>query len=462
MIPTEIRNSVQTLQAQGHSLRQISRLLKLSRNSVRRILRSSQAHAGPRPMSEQALAQLHSAFARCGGNVARAQELLTQERGSELAYSTLTRWVRAAGLRPPAQRSGEYTFAPGQEMQHDTSPHRITLGAKSLTAQCAALVLAYSRRLFVQYYPRYTRFEAKQFLLEAARLMDGVCPDCVIDNTSVMVASGAGADAIIAPEMAAFARTLGFGFLAHRVGHPDRKGRIERSFFYVETNFLCARSFTDFEDLNRQALTWCREVANHKPKRALGMSAEAAYVMEKPFLRALPSVLPPVYELIERVVDLYGYVSLDSNRYSVPERLVGESVTLYKYPAEVHVHHRGICVAIHMRLIGQRDAKRTAPEHHRIPVRASRTPGLEAQLLQDHPQLEAYARALKQRGHGRGVRALKRLVELQRTYPRQAFEAAVKQAAHYGLYDLGRLERLILQKVAGEFFALEAGGDENA
>ncbi len=413
-------------------------------------------------MSEQALAQLHSAFERSGGNVARAQQLLAAEQGGELAYSTLTRWVRSAGLRPPAQRSGEYTFAPGQEMQHDTSPHRITLGAKSLTAQCAALVLAYSRRLFVQYYPRYTRFEAKQFLLEAVRFMDGACADCVIDNTSVMVASGAGANAIIAPEMAAFARTLGFGFLAHRVGHPDRKGRIERSFFYVETNFLRARSFTDFEDLNRQALTWCREVANHKPKRALGMSAEAAYVMEKPFLRALPSVLPPVYELLERVVDLYGYVSLDSNRYSVPERLVGESVTLYKYPAEVHVHHRGICVAIHARLIGQRDAKRTAPEHHRIPVRASRAPGLEAQLLQEHPQLEAYARALKQRGHGRGVRALKRLVELQRTYPRQAFEAAVKQAAHYGLYDLGRLERLILQKVAGEFFALDAGGDENA
>ena len=45
-------------------------------------------------------------------------------------------------------------------------------------------VLAYSRRLFVQYYPCYTRFEAKQFLLEAARFMAGTCPVCVIDNTS--------------------------------------------------------------------------------------------------------------------------------------------------------------------------------------------------------------------------------------------------------------------------------------
>jgi hypothetical protein len=53
-------------------------------------------------------------------------------------------------------------------------------------------------------------------------------------------------------------------------------------------------------------------------------------------------------------------------------------------------------------------------------------------------------------------------VELQRTYPRQAFEAALTQAAHYGLYDLGRLEKLILQKVAGEFFALDADADSDA
>ncbi|WP_240611775.1 hypothetical protein [Acidiferrobacter sp. SPIII_3] len=119
--------------------------------------------------------------------------------------------------------------------------------------------MAYSRRLFVQYYPRYSRFEAKQFLLDAARFMEGVCPICLIDNTSVMLASGAGADAIMAPEMAAFARTLGFAFRAHRVGHPDRKGRIERTFFFIETNFLPGRRFTDFDDLNRQAFAWCRE-----------------------------------------------------------------------------------------------------------------------------------------------------------------------------------------------------------
>src|SRR5271167_849338 len=383
MTPTEIRTAVRCLQAQGHSLREISRLLALSRNTVRRILRQPAGEVAETPPCDEAtLGRLKAAFARARGNVVRVRELLADD-GLEVSYSTLTRWVREADLREPPRRAGEYNFVPGQEMQHDTSPHRVTFAPadKPVSVQCAGLVLAYSRRLFIQYYPRFTRFEAKTFLLEAVRFMAGVCPACVIDNTSVLLAAGAGADAVIAPEMLAFARTLGFRFRAHRVGHPDRKGRIERPFAYVENNFLAARDFQDFDDLNRQALAWCRDVANHKPKQALGMSAEAAYVIEKPHLRPLPDVLPPVYELLDRIVDLHGYVSVDTNRYSVPERFVGQSVAVYKLPAEIRVCRKDITIAVHRRLIGAREAKNTLPGHHAIPVRQNRgTAGEEALL----------------------------------------------------------------------------------
>jgi transposase len=458
MTPNAIRDAVLTLHAQNRSLRDISRVLKLSRNTVRRLLRSV-PEADDGTAQRVPFAYLKSAFERAQGNVSRMGELLTAEYEMEVSYSTLTRWVREAGLRAPPERAGFYAFAPGDEMQHDTSPHRVTVGDTMLTAQCAGLVLAYSRRLFIQYYPRFGRFEARQFLLEAVRFMDGACGRCVIDNSSVILAGGAGADAIIAPEMAAFARTLGFTFMAHRVGDPDRKGRIERNFFFVETNFLPARQFTDFADLNSQARQWCQNVANARPKRALGMSPETAYVLEKPSLHALPVVLPPVYDTLERVVDLNGYVSLDTNRYSVPERLVGQAVTLYKFPDRVEVHHRHAAVATHRRVIGKRDVRVTDPGHHPTPIRAPRLPALEVQLRQEAPELTAYARALKQRGQGRGLRALRRLIDLQRTYPVDAFLAAIRQATHYGLYDLGRLEKLILQHVAGNFFAL---GDDDA
>jgi transposase len=450
------------LQAQGHSLREISRLLALSRNTVRRILRQPAGSVAETPPCDEAtLGKLKAAFARARGNVVRVRELLADD-GLEVSYSTLTRWVRAADLRGPPRRAGEYNFVPGQEMQHDTSPHRVTFAPadRPVTVQCAGLVLAYSRRLFIQYYPRFTRFEAKAFLLEAARFMAGACPVCVIDNTSVLLAAGAGLDAVIAPEMAAFARTLGFRFRAHRVGNPERKGRIERPFGYVETNFLAGRSFADFDDLNRQALDWCRNVANCKPKQALGMSPDAAYLIERPHLVPLPDALPPVYELLERVVDLHGYVSVDTNRYSVPERYVGKSVAVYKLPAEIHVCRKDLTIAVHRRLIRERDARSTLPGHHTIPVRRGRgTAAEEALLAGHHRSLDRYTAGLKQRGNRR---ALRRLIEMKRTYPTGPFIAAIEQALRYGLFDLGRLEDLILKQVAGDFFALSVGEDDDA
>jgi hypothetical protein len=216
---------------------------------VRRILREKEREQTPSPPCDAAtLAKLEEAFRRARGNGVRVRELLASESGLNVPYSTLTRWIREAQLRDPPKRSGEYHHGPGEEMQHDTSPHRVALSGKTVSAQCAALTLAYSRRLFFQYYPRFTRFEAKHFLLEAVRFNDGSCPLCIVDNTSVVVVAGSGSDAVIAPEMAAFARALGFRFRAHHLGHSDRKGRIERPFFWIERNFLVGRSFVDFED----------------------------------------------------------------------------------------------------------------------------------------------------------------------------------------------------------------------
>lgn len=54
------------------------------------------------------------------------------------------------------------------------------------------------------------------------------------------------------------------------------------------------------------------------------MSPEAAYLMEKSHLIALLPYIPPVYQTLYRTVDLEGYAAVDTNRHSVPERLIGE------------------------------------------------------------------------------------------------------------------------------------------
>lgn len=369
----------------------------------------------------------------------------------------MTRLLREQGLRRPKRRRGIYRFGPGEEMQHDTSPHRLRLGDKTLTAQCAALVLAYSRLLFMQYYPTFTRFEAKAFLTEAFRFLEGTCARGLIDNTSVIVAGGSGPQALIAPEMEAFGELFGVPFIPHAIGHADRKGRIERPFASVENNFLAGRSFRDWPDLNAQARRWCEAVANAKPKRVLGRSPQAAFVIEKPHLLALPPHIPVVTQIHYRVVDTQGDVHLDTNRYSVPERLVGKKVAVHKRPEQVLIFTAQLLVAEHPRLSGRRHTDHLLKAHHPS-LRRGRTPSgaspQEQALTGRDSRLDRFVAEVKKRSPGRGVSKRRRLLQLKQTYPAEPFLAALEQALQYGLFDLTRLERLILERVAGDFFDL--------
>ena len=63
--------------------------------------------------------------------------------------------------------------------------------------------------------------------------------------------------------------------------------------------------------------------------------------------------------------------------------------------------------------------------------------------------------------HNEFLSSLHRLVQLRRSYPREPLLAAVEQALKFGLFDLTRLEHLVLRHVAGDFFALAADDEDN-
>ena len=81
--------------------------------------------------------------------------------------------------------------------------------------------------------------------------------------------------------------------------------------------------------------------------------------------------------------------------------------------------------------------------------------GIEEQtLIGRHESLDRYAAELKRQARGRGIVKLRRLLDLKRTYPPAPFQKAVEEALRYGLYDLARLEKMILKNTGGEFFEL--------
>ncbi|MCK4644782.1 MAG: serine/threonine protein kinase [Candidatus Aminicenantes bacterium] len=192
------------------------------------------------------------------------------------------------------------------------------------------------------------------------------------------------------------------------------------------------------------------------------MSPEQAFLMEKPHLTPLPSHIPAVYETLYRTVDVEGYVRVNTNRYSVPERLIGKQVEVHKSWDRVHVFFNHKKVADHSRLIAKRETRVTAKGHH-SPLNRSKAhkgPSKEEMILRGQDTLlDDYVKELKKRSKGRGQRKMRKLLELKRTYPEEAFKKALKEAYHYGLYDLHRLEEMILSCVAGEFFKIDDDDD---
>jgi hypothetical protein len=179
--------------------------------------------------------------------------------------------------------------------------------------------------LFFQINPTFNRFDCKVFLTDALRHTGGVVERVMIDNTHVVVLRGTGREMIPVPEMEAFADRFGFRFMAHERGDTNRSARVERPFWFIESNFLAGRTFASWEDLNNQARQWCDKV-NSTYKKYIRAVPRELFAVERQHLKPLPAWIPEPYRLHSRTVDVEGYVSVNSIRYSVPVAWIGRRV----------------------------------------------------------------------------------------------------------------------------------------
>jgi hypothetical protein len=293
------------------------------------------------------------------------------------------------------------------------------------------------------------------FLTDALRHAGGVPQRVMIDNTHVVVLRGTGREMIPVPEMEAFAERLGFRFVAHERGDANRSARVERPFYFIENNFLAGRTFASWGDLNQQARQWCDRV-NSTYKKHIRAVPRELFAVERLHLKPLPAWIPEVYRLHRRTVDVEGYVSVNSIRYSVPVGWIGRSVEVRETRDKIEIELDARHLVMHVRAVTPVSQRITLAAHR--PPRGTgvkREPHPEEQaILSAAPEIAAYVTALKQKGRKVIALALRQLLRLLKEYPREPFLAAVREAAQYGLYDLDRLERMILRRVARDYFLL--------
>jgi transposase len=459
MLSQAQRTAILELSAKGVSKHAIAQVLRVTRLTVRKVLRANSTNVPEIQRAEKAepyREQILELLTSCKGNLVRVHEELVAG-GAALSYPALTGFCRRQGIgQPPIVAAGQYHFEPGVEMQHDTSPHTVEVGGRKYKAQTASAVLCYSRMLFFQINPTFQRFDCKVFLTDALRYTGGVVERVMIDNTHVVVLRGTGREMIPVPEMEAFAERFGFRFVAHQIGDANRSARVERPFSFIENNFLAGRTFASWEDLNQQARQWCDKV-NSTYKKHIRAVPRELFVEERLRLKPLPAWIPEVYRLHQRTVDVEGYVSVNSIRYSVPVAWIGHRVEVRETRDKIEIEMDARHIVTHVRAVTPLSQRVTLAAHR--PKRGEgakrRDPHPEEKaIVEAAPETTLYVAALKQKSRKVVALALRQLLRLLREYPREPFLAAVQEAARYGLYDLDRLERMILRRVAREYFLL--------
>jgi transposase len=149
-------------------------------------------------------------------------------------------------------------------------------------------------------------------------------------------------------ECQAFRGTLGAKVIVLKPREPEHKGIIERAHDYLETSFLPGRSFTGPEDFNTQLQQWFTLV-NARRRRALGCAPTERIAADKAAMLALPPLAPAVGWRASTRLARDHYVRIDSNDYSVHPAVIGRRIELIVNLQRVKALCDGRLVADHER-----------------------------------------------------------------------------------------------------------------
>ena len=373
MLEPEAVSAILRLSELGWGSKRISRELGISRNTVKQYLAAGGWTAYQQPERKKALdgleAWLRERFRRHRGNA----DVLRQELAAEKAICVSLRTVERAvqpfrqELAAEARATIRFETAPGKQMQIDFGERLVEIGAAKLRAYLFVSTLGYSRRLHVRAF-RNEREESWFDGLESAfGKFGGVTEEVLFDNPRALVVEhdAATRTVVFNEKLLAFAKHWGFRPRACAPYRARTKGKTENGVGYVKKNAIAGRSFASWEAFEAHLEAWTRDVAELRNHGTTGETPIARFARaEAQALKPLAGIPPfrRTRELIRRVAS-DCMVEIDCNAYSVPWRLIGESVRVTVTDSKVRVHHAAREIAVHATLSGRRQ-RTINPAHY--------------------------------------------------------------------------------------------------
>jgi len=354
----------------GVTVSQIARAAGLDRKTVRRCLRQRQWQPYRRTaVSDTVLAAHRAWLVQRAAEVNYSARILWQElrgsRGYAGSYETVRNAVRPLRVEAAAARLTQCRFetAPGEQAQADWGQVRVRFDSGAAEVHIFVLTLGYSRRCWAEGY-EHERMESLLAAHEHGFAHFGGAPgEILYDRMRTVILGEDDGTKRWNPTFKAFAQHWGFEPRVCRPYRAQTKGKVESGVKYVKRNFLPGRRFRDLADFNDQLAAWLTAVAD---VRVHGTTHEAPLERFKREAAALQPVAGRASFLQAqrraRVVADDWLVSIDTNRYSVPWRLIGATVEVVRVGECWQISHRGELVAEHPVLAG-RHQLRVDPAH---------------------------------------------------------------------------------------------------
>jgi transposase len=373
----------------GKSIKEIVRDLRVSRNTVRKVLRSG-ATSFSYERSVQPMPRLGpwrsvlDEFLEANEGKARRERLTLQRIYEDLegagyrgGYDAVRRYAKAWRRQRSSAVAQAYvplSFAPGEAYQFDWSHEIVVLGGATTTVKVAHVRLCHSRMFFVRAYPRESQemvFDAHD---RAFRFFHGACERGIYDNMKTAV------EAVFIGKDRTFNRRF-LQMCGHYLVEPTactpaagwEKGQVENQVGTIRERFFVPRlRFAGYEEMNAWLLDQCVAYARRHPHPEFkDRTVWQAFEEERPSLVAYRGPFDG-FHATPVSVSKTCLVRFDCNKYSVAARAVGRPVEVYAYAERIVIRQDGEIVAEHARRFG-RDQTFYDPWHY-VPVLA-RKPG---------------------------------------------------------------------------------------
>jgi transposase len=265
-----------------------------------------------------------------------------KERGFTGSYDAVYRFVRQlepVTLDPSVRVEREM----GEEAQVDFGAAGKLIDPLTgllRTAWVFVMTLAWSRHQYVEFVFDQTIATWVRLHVNAFAFFGGVPRRVVCDNLKAAIVQAIRDDVLVQQTYRECAEHYGFLIDPCRVQTPQHKGKVEQGgVHYVKRNFLAGRTPARLPDANRAVLEWCHTTAGERDHGTTHAQPRLQFEQhERAALRPLP---PTAYDLAlwkEATVARDCYVVFEKSFYSVPFRLVGQSVRLRGGSQRVQVY----------------------------------------------------------------------------------------------------------------------------